>query len=118
MISVSEEDLICDFVETYHILDYKALPPLQAAVLAVGLKENSRIKLRMTGAKYGVDTLLKALIVDRLSTISWQLCGDENKAQPESIFMHLNGNITEKSDAGFETPEKYEQFRKRILEGK
>jgi len=116
MISVSEEDLICDFVETYHILDYRALPPTTAGVLAVGLRDNSRIKMRMAGQRVSVDTMINAIIADRLGTISWQLCGDEHLQRPESIFMRLNTNTTEQgSDSGFDTPEEYEAFRKRIL---
>lgn len=74
MISLDEDALICDFAETYHIYDFRSLNVDLAATLAVGLRDNSRIKMRMTDRKASTDTILLAGIMDRLSVI---LSGDK-----------------------------------------
>ena len=51
MLKKDEEALICDFAETYHIYDYKRLPLTTVAALAVGLRENSRLKMAMNEAE-------------------------------------------------------------------
>lgn len=38
MVAVDEEALICDFAETYNILDWRELPCRTAAILASGLR--------------------------------------------------------------------------------
>ena len=58
MISLDESALICDFAETYHILDYRALPLKLAAVLACGLRDDSRIKMKLAGMKLNPETML------------------------------------------------------------
>ena len=66
-----ETELICDFAETYHILDWRTLPLTTAAALSVGLRDNSRVKMKLAGVEAGQDTLLLAAIVDRLSLLWW-----------------------------------------------
>jgi len=46
MIKLDENALICDFAETYHIYDYRQLPPTRVAVFACGLRDDSRIKMK------------------------------------------------------------------------
>ena len=95
MIQLDEDALICDFAETYHILDYKTLPATLAATLAAGLRNDSRIKLLMSDQKAPIDTILLAGIVDRLSIM---IGGDKAKT--------IVGNfITEKQEpaTGFES---------------
>lgn len=43
MILTDEDALICDFAETYNVLDYRALPLRTAATLASGLRADARI---------------------------------------------------------------------------
>lgn len=52
MIALDEGALTCDMAETYHIYDMRALPVETLAVLACGLREDSRIKLKESGLKY------------------------------------------------------------------
>ena len=79
MIAKDEEALICDLAETYRIYDYKQLPPLRVAVFAVGLRENSRIKMRLNDQKTPIDTLIMAGIADRLSVLIWMQTADGRK---------------------------------------
>ena len=65
MVRADEDALICDFAETYHIYDYKRLPLSTAAALAVGLRDTSRIKMKLSGAVVANDIQLMAAAVDR-----------------------------------------------------
>ena len=86
-----ETELICDFAETYHILDWRTLPLNTAAALSVGLRENSRVKMKIAGVEAGQDTLLLAAIVDRLSLLWWAKTKDAEpgRNKPKSIFEQL-----------------------------
>ena len=86
-----ETELICDFAETYHILDWRTLPLTTAAALSVGLRDNSRVKMKLAGVEAGQDTLLLAAIVDRLSLLWWAKTKDaeSGKNRPHSIFEKL-----------------------------
>lgn len=86
-----ETELICDFAETYHILDWRTLPLNTAAALSVGLRDNSRVKMKLAGVEAGQDTLLLAAIVDRLSLLWWAKTKDaeSGKNRPHSIFEKL-----------------------------
>ena len=69
MISLDEDALICDFAETYHIYDYRNIPASLAATLAAGLRDDSRIKMKMSDRRGSVDTIILAGIMDRLSVL-------------------------------------------------
>lgn len=121
MAATDESALICDFAETYHILDYRALPLRLAAVLASGLRENSRIKMIMTGTKVDKDTALLAAAVDRLSMLVWAKTKDapKGKNRPKSILAMLTKEEKKKPDdlVAFESAEDFEAARKRIIQG-
>lgn len=100
MISLDEDALICDFAETYHIYDFRTLPASLAATLAAGLREDSRIKMRMSDRKASFDTILLAGIMDRVSV----LLGGEKATLIAKSF------ISEKAlpSYGFETAEDFD----------
>lgn len=87
MIAECEDELICDFAETYGVYDYTALPPSTAAVLAVGLRENSRVKMKLSGQKLTLEQGLMALILDSLNINTWMHRGKGKR--PKSIFKQL-----------------------------
>ena len=60
MIETDESALICDFAETYHIYDYRALPVHYAATLAYGLRCDSRIRLKLGEVKEEVPCFISA----------------------------------------------------------
>ena len=60
MIETDESALICDFAETYHIYDYRALPVSYAATLAYGLRCDSRIRLKLGEVKEEVPCFISA----------------------------------------------------------
>ena len=87
MSATGEDELICDFAETYHILDWRGLPINLAAILAAGLPENSRIKMKIRGDQATVDQILLARICDLLSEWVWAF--SKNANHPESIVKIL-----------------------------
>jgi len=71
MIKVDENALICDLAETYQIFNYKQIPPSTVAIFAIGLRDDSRIKMKLSGAKVSPNILLLSGIVDRLNLLLW-----------------------------------------------
>ncbi len=115
MLKKDEEALICDFAETYHIYDYKRLPLTTVAALAVGLRDNSRIKMAMNEAETTTEILLMAAIVDRLSLLVWFNTKDAEKGvnRPQSILEKLNPK--ESMMETYESGEDFMKERERLL---
>lgn len=112
MIALDEKSLICDFAETYGVLDYKGLQPKKAAVLACGLRPNSRIKMKLSRQAYTEDTLLLAIIADRLSFLAWAKTKDaqKNRNRPKSIYEMLTA-AKETNEKAFGSIEDFEAAR-------
>ena len=70
------DELTCDMVETYGVFDIKRLPAKLAATLAVGLREDSRVKRAKSKTPYDDKTILLAEIVDLLLWIRWSRTED------------------------------------------
>lgn len=115
-IAVCEDDLICDFAEYYRIYDYRALPAGYAATLCAGLREHSRVKMRLTGSKINLADSLRARIVDELAFLSWTKTkdGQKNRNRPQSVLKALT---TEKEieHECFTTPEDFRAEWDRIV---
>lgn len=110
MLSEDKDALICDLAETYGIYDYRALPASRLATLAVGLREDSRIKMRLMGAKASKTDLLLAAAVDRLSMLLWMKSEDGKNGtnRPPSILSVILG--TEQEDKAVEAFESDQDF--------
>ena len=117
MVRTDEDALTCDFVETYHVFDFRSLPPKLAATLAAGLPEDSRSKKAVTGRKVSIDTMLRAVIADRLGLLVWLKTKDGAKGRnrPESFVELLTGAASHAQ--GFDSPEAFEAERARIIGG-
>ena len=94
MIKMNESALICDFAETYHIYEYRALPARRAALYACGLRANSRIMQQLSGAKAPAETTLLAITADAMRTLVWQNTkdGHSGKNPPKSILRMIIGD--------------------------
>lgn len=99
MIALDEDALICDFAETYRILDMKQLPVDLAATLAVGLRDDSRIKLKLNGLAVSIDTLLLARIADSTAINVYAKTKDARtgKNPPKSMVNVLINNTEDKT---------------------
>lgn len=118
MISVDEDALVCDLAETYQIYDYKQLPASMVAVFSRGLRETSRIKMKLSGQKIPLDTILLAGISDNLRLLLWTKTkdGQKNVNRPESILHKLSeNNPREKEEIIFDSGEDFEKMRQQLL---
>lgn len=119
MIKLDEDALICDLAETYHIFDYEQLPLTTVAVFSCGLRDDSRIKMRLANQMVTMDTMLSATIVDRLGTLIWFKTkdGQKGKNRPPLILESLNFNPKEKDVTIFDSGEEFEKRRLELLGG-
>lgn len=120
MISTDEEALICDFAETYHILNYRSLPARFAAVLACGLRQDSRIMLKLNGMKVPFNTLLLAAIADGERVRIWQNTKDAVKGRnkPNLILPELTNEQKPKEEfRKFRTPEEFKEWEASMMKG-
>lgn len=112
---------MCDLAETYQIYDYRQLPATRVAVFAYGLRDDSRIKMRLSGQTVPLDRLLLASISDSLKTLVWYQSEDGQKGvnRPTSITNLLLGKKEDKDDdiVAYETGKDFEMARKRLLGG-
>lgn len=120
MIAIDEDALICDLAETYQIYDYKRLPVQSVAVFSLGLRDNSRIKMKLSGSKISLEQSLLASVADRLGILIWQKTKDGARGSnvPKSILATLNGEVEEKEKSEarlFISGEEFLQERERLL---
>ena len=116
MIHVDKTALLCDMAETYHIYDVNRFPARYIAMLACGLKADSRIKTKMAGVELlPPNSLLYAFIVDELRIIRYGLMGDK-KNKPVFVTEIMENGLPEKEFKGFDTAEDFNKWRDGILE--
>lgn len=120
MVAVDEGALTCDFAETYHIYDWRSLPATYAATLAAGLRDSSRIMMRLSGDKLTAERLLLASVADHVRLLVWQNTrdGHEGENQPQSMLqLMLNPNVEDKASEGFDSPEDFNAWRQSMIGG-
>lgn len=118
MLAVGEEELICDLAETYGIYDYEQLPPKTVAVLAIGLKDDSRIKMKLCGMKVPADTFLLAQIADAINTLVWMNSKDCRSVskRPKSLVEALTGaDKAKERPISFKTGAEFEAYRQALI---
>lgn len=116
MLGTDEEALICDLAETYHVLNYKALPVKKVALFASGLRDSARIKMKISGQAAEDKTVLLAAAVDRLTMLLWAGSedGQKNRNRPKMIVPQLLGE-EKKETLTFDSIESFEDKRREIL---
>ena len=118
MINLDEESLICDLAETYQIYDYKRLPLQLVAVFSCGLRENSRMKMKLSQQTASIETMLLAGISDKLGILLWAQTkdGQKGKNRPISILEKvLNLPKKRKEEVAFASAEEFESTRNQLL---
>ena len=118
MLAVGEDELVCDLAEAYSIYDYRQLPPSTVAVFAVGLKDDSRIKMKLSGMKVSTNTLLLAQIADAINTLVWMNSKDCRNAskRPKSLVEALTGTDKAKErPISFKTGAEFEAYRQALI---
>ena len=116
MITVGEDELICDLAEIYGIYEYRAYSPLYIGTLAAGLRDDSRVKMMMAGSRHTAKELLLAGIADRLSVLIWQNTEDGRKGRnkPQMIVEQMTQHKTESNVVAYNSIEEYEAAREEI----
>lgn len=115
MIALDEDALICDMAETYHIYNMEQLPVEYVAILACGLRDNSRIKIKAAGLKVDIQTLLLARIVDNTAINVYMKTKDaqHNKNRPKSMVKALSAETPEEHARKFNSGEEFlEEWRR------
>lgn len=120
MVNLDEGALICDFAEVYHVLDWRALPVLTAATLAMGLGPNSRIMKKISGTPADAETLLLAMIADALHVLIWQNTKDgvKGRNRPKSIMQTILGGGKDKETESFESIDDFRAWHATMTGGK
>ena len=124
MLGTDEEALICDLAETYHVLNYKALPVKTVALFASGLRDSARIKMKISGQAAEDKTVLLAggggaapmTHPAGLTMLLWAGSedGQKNRNRPKMIVPQLLGE-EEKETLTFDSIESFETKRREIL---
>lgn len=112
MINLDEDALICDLAETYQIFDYRSLPLRLVATLSAGLRDNSRIKLKLADMPVDLETLILASIADNLALFRAGFSKD--KPSKPFLFTEAIQSETKPKVKGFRTAEEFEAALKRI----
>ena len=111
MLELDEDALICDLAETYQIYDYRSLPVRLVATLSAGLRDDSRIKMRMGSIPAPQDIMLLATIADRIEAFRYSFSEDASKGRnrPPSILDALYSvDSQRKGEPRITTPEEFE----------
>ena len=118
MIATAEDALICDMAEYYRIYDYRSLSVELAATFSVGLmaREDSRIRMKLTGEKVPLSAMLLARISDTLAWIKWSKTkdGQSGTNRPIELVRILAGGIQESNIASFCSGEDFDKERMRL----
>lgn len=112
MMELDEDALICDLAETYQLFDYRSLPLQLVATLSAGLRDDSRIKLKLIGLPVSLDTFILATISDNLALLRVGFAKDKPK-KPFLFTEAIQGEKKEKV-MGFRTANEFEAALKRI----
>ena len=110
--------MICDLMETYHIINYKDIQPDVLGVLVFGLRDNSRVKMKLTDSKLTIEQNFQAMMVDALNFIVWSKTDDarRNRNRPQSILEKIRNkdNISNKECKSFSSKEEFDEALARI----
>lgn len=114
MLEIDYTALYCDLAETYHVFGLDSLPIEEIAMLASGLREDSRIKQKMGSVFYQPLQLIATSIADNLTLIRHYLSHDEREPV---LFFDLMRDNEEKTSEGFETGEDFNLAWSKFMEG-
>lgn len=115
MINTDEDALICDLAETYQICDYRSLPCKVVATFSCGLRNNSRIKMKLANMTVTPEEMLLASISDNTRMIAWLHTKDAEtgRNRPKTLLSLL---FEEKTVTTFETGEEFDKEWKRLTQ--
>lgn len=119
MIATDRDALVCDMAETYGIYDMRGLPVSTLATLAVGLRDNARIKMKLLGQRVPQETLLQAMAVDALNFLAWAKTepAQRGEKRPASVVDILLGQNKTEQTKSFASGEDFMSEWQRLTGG-
>lgn len=114
MLNTDEDAVFCDLAETYHLFDWSAVSIPTLARLASGLRDDSRIMLKLSGQRVPIERLLLAMVADNTAYTAWantKAARDNPESVPERIVPIMLGKHTvsnRKAVQSFRTAEEFE----------
>lgn len=118
MLNLDKDAVFCDFVQ-YYGRSPEAFCLSEAAILAYGLPDDSRIKRRLIGSKVSQEVLLLAMVVDRLSMLIYMQTKDakHHRNKPKQLTELLTqSDEHDEKEKTFVTAEDFEAARNKALD--
>lgn len=101
----------------YGVFDFRKIPPATAAVLAAGLPDSSRVKLALSGEKYGFEQRLMMMIYDRVNWLQWSRSKASEHGDPPLPLDKLLEQSAEQAEEqrlmGFDDPDELLEYLRR-----
>lgn len=119
MLKTDKDALACDFAETYHIYDYRSLPCKTVAAFSCGLRNDSRIKMLISGTEVTTKEMLLSALVDNTKMLAWLQSADGVKGinRPKSLLEQLMKKESEKDIVAFSSGKDFDEEWKRLTGG-
>lgn len=117
MMHADRDALFCDLAETYHVFDWRALPAHTLAALSVGLRDDSRIKMKMAGMVYVSPVVLLTSIADNMTILRYWLTAKKGTPAPDLYTDIVTGKVARAEAARVEkeNDKRYTAVRDDIL---
>ena len=116
MLGVDRDAVVCDLAETYHILDYKAVPVMTLATLCAGLHDDSRIKMRMMGLRHIAPSFAFVRMADTLTILNYALTAKKGAKMPTLYQDIMTSKQEKRKQDGFSSIAEFEDARKRLID--
>ena len=96
----------------------RALPVDLLATLVCGLRENSRIKVKISEMNATPEMIMSAIMVDRLTLLAWLNSKDGAKGtnRPKSILDAMIGKKEQRAEMVFASGKDFEEYQKQFEE--
>ncbi len=108
MLAFDKDAVICDFAETYHVLDVWALPVPLMAALASGLRDDSRIKMKLAGIEPIPVQMILAKVADEVTLFRYGFMDDtKDHGEPVLVSALMSPPEPEKKVEGFDSGEDF-----------
>ena len=119
MLKTDQDALVCDLAETYHIYDYRSLPCKTVATFSCGLRNDSRIKMLVSGTEITTEEMLLSALVDNTKLLAWLQSTDGVKGinRPNSLLEQLMRKENEKDIVTFSSGKEFNEEWKRLTGG-
>lgn len=117
MINTDKDALLCDLAETYHIYDYRSQSCQMIAAFSCGLRNDSRIKMKISKTDITMEEMLLSALVDNTKLLAWLQSSDgaNGTNRPKSLLNALlNKDSDEREIITFASGEEFDEEWKRL----